>query len=85
MVAWCSDKCSTVKVKLTSGLVIPRHFDQSRKRLVEEILKGTELVTDSDDYTYLPVNNDEPETSSSQLKSPDVPATEQLPQNRLNL
>ena len=71
----------SIKIKLTSGLVIHCHFDQIRKRSIEEIPKDTELVTDSDAYAYLPVNNDEPETSSSQLGSPGVPATEQLPQN----
>ena len=73
---------SVTQRSLTSGLVIHHHFDQIRKRSVEEIPKDTELVTDSDAYTYLPVSNDEPETSSSQLGSPDVPATGQLPQNR---
>ena len=70
----------SLKVKLTSGLVMHHHFDQIRKRSVEEIPKGKELVPDSDANTYLPVNNDKPETNcnSSQLGSPDVPATEQL-------
>ena len=72
----------SLKVKVTSGLVINRHFDQICKRSVEKFLNGTMLVTDSDAYTNLPVNNDEPETSSSQLGSPDVAATEQLPKNR---
>ena len=81
MVARCSDKCSTAFTKLTSGLVIHRHFDQICKRSTEEIPKDTELVTDFDAYTYLPVNSDKPETSSSQLESPDVPETKQLPQN----
>ena len=62
--------------------MIHRHFDQIRKRSTEEIPKDTGLVTDFDAYTYLPVNNDETETNSSQLESPDVPETKQLPQNR---
>ena len=41
-----------------------------------------ELVADPDAYTYLPLNNDEPETRSSQARSPEVSAIEQLPQNR---
>ena len=73
-------QCS-LKVNLTSGLVMNCHFDEICKRSVEKFLKDTVLVTDSDAYTYLPVNNDEPETSLSQLGSPDVPATEQLPKN----
>ena len=62
------------KVKLTSSSVI-HHFDLIHKRSVGEISKDTELVMDSDAYTNLPVNNDEPETSSSQLGSPDDSAT----------
>ena len=73
----------SLKVKLTSGLVMHHHFDQIRKRSVEEIPKDKELVPDSDAYTYLPVNNDKPETNSSQLGSPDVPATEQLHYHRI--
>ena len=72
----------SLKVKLTSGLVMNRRFDQICKRSVEKFVKDTVLVIDSDAYTYLPVNNDEPETGSSQLGSPDVSATEQLPKNR---
>ena len=53
----------SLKVKLTSGLVMNCHFDQICKRSVEQIPIYTELVMDSDAYTYLPVNNDEPETS----------------------
>ena len=43
-----------------------------------------ELVADPDAYTYLPLNNDEPETMhrSLQARRPEVSATEQLPQNR---
>ena len=72
----------SLKVKLTSGLVIHRHFDQIRKRSVDVKPGDTELVADSDAYTYLPVNNDDPETTSSQAGSPEVLATEQLPQNQ---
>ena len=58
------------------------HFDQIRKRSVDEIPEDKELATDSDAYTYFPVNNDESEIVSLQSGSPDAPATEQLPQNR---
>ena len=71
----------SLKVKLTSDFVIHHHFDQIRKRSIEEIPQNTELVTDSDVYAYFPVNNDKPETSSSQSGSLDIPPTEQLPQN----
>ena len=72
----------SLKVRLTSGLVIHHHFDQIRKRSLDEIPEDKELVTDSDAYTYFPVSNDKSETISSQSGSPDPPATEQLPQNR---
>ena len=68
----------SLKVKLISGLVIHRHFDQIHKRTVDKIPEDRELVTDSDAYTYFSVNNDESETISSQPGSPDAPTTEQL-------
>ena len=74
-------QCS-LKVKLTSGLVIHRHFDQIRKGSVDVTPGDTELIADSDAYTYLPINNDNPETTLSQAGSPEVLATEQLPQNQ---
>ena len=46
---------------------------------MEEILKDTELVTDSGSYTYLPVCNDKSEICLSQIASSDVSATEQSP------
>lgn len=44
-------QCS-LKVKLTSGLVIYHHFDQICERSVDELLGDTVLVADLDAYTY---------------------------------
>ena len=73
-------QCS-VKVKLISGLVIHRHFDQVRKRTVDE--PPVELASESDPeaYTYISVNSDEPVVSET-TSSPDAPAVTQLPHNR---
>ena len=69
----------SVKVKLTSGLVIHRHLDQIRKRTVEE---SPVPDTDPDAYAYFPMNNDESNVSDNNSASPGLPAIEQLPQNR---
>ena len=74
-------QCS-LKVKLTSSLVIHRHFDQICKGSADVTPGDTELIADCDAYTYLPVNNDDPETTLLLAGSPEVLATEQLPQNR---
>ena len=61
----------SLKVMLTSGLVIHCHFNQIDKRSVDKILRDTEFATDSNVYACLPLKNN----GSSQSGSPDVPAT----------
>ena len=71
-VAWRS-----VKVKLTSGLVIHRHFDQVRKRTVDEPPVKSTSESDPEAYTYISVNSDEPVVS----ETTDAPAVTPLPHN----
>ena len=68
----------SVKVKLTSGLVIYRHFDQIRKRTVDE--PPIESESDPEAYTYISVNSDKP--VSETVSSPEAPAVEQIPHDR---
>ena len=68
----------SVKVKLTSGLVIHHHFDQIRKRTVEEPTVEPASECDSEAYTYVSVNSDESVVSET-VASPAAPAAEQTP------
>ena len=58
-----------MKVKLTSGLVIHRHFDQIRKITVDKPPVESVPETDPEAYTYISVNSDGPEAVSR--KGPD--------------
>ena len=66
----------SVKVKLTSGLVIHRHFDQIRKKTVKEPTVEPASECDSEAYTYISVNSDE-SVASETVASPAAPAAEQ--------
>ena len=70
----------SVKVKLTSGLVVHCHFDQIRKRIADE--PPVESVSESHPkaYTYISVNSDKP--VSETVSSPEAPAVEQIPHYR---
>ena len=77
---WLPDKVisvaqHSVKVKLTSGLVIHHHFDQISK----ELLTNPQL-SQCQSYTYIPVNSDEP--VSETVSSPEAPTIEQIPHYR---
>ena len=71
----------SVKVKLISDLVIHRHFDQIRKRTVEEPTVEPASECDSEAYTYISVNSDESVVSET-VASPAAPAAEQTPLTR---
>ena len=64
----------SVKVKLTSGLVIHRHFDQIRERTVDEPPVESVSESDPEAYTYISVNSDKP--VSETVLSPEAPAIE---------
>ena len=66
----------SVKVKLTSGLVIHRHFDQIRKRTVKEPTVEPASECDSEAYTYISVNSNK-SVAFETLASPAAPAAEQ--------
>ena len=71
----------SVKVKLTSGLVIHRHFDQIRKRTVDEPTVEPASECDSKAYTYISVNSDESVVSET-VTSPEASAAEPTPHTR---
>ena len=71
----------SVKVKLTNGLVIHRHFDQVRKRTINDLPAESAPESDPEAYTYISVNSDEPVVSES-MSSSEAPVVEQLPHNR---
>ena len=70
-----------MKVKLTNSLVIHRHFDQVRKRTVNDPPAESSPESDPEAYTYISVNSDELVVSES-TSSSNAPVIEQLPHNR---
>jgi len=70
----------SIKVKLTSGLVIHRHFDQIR-RTVDEPTVEPASECDSEAYTYISVNSEE-SVASETVASPEAPAAKQTPHTR---
>ena len=83
---WLPGKVSSVaqrsvKVKLTSGLVIHRDFDQIRKRTVDEPTVDPASECDSKAYTYISVNSDESVVSET-VTSPESSAAEPTPHTR---
>ena len=71
----------SVKVKLTNGLVIHRHFDQVHKRTINDPPAESAPESDPEAYTYISVNSDEPVVSES-MSSSEAPVVEQLPHNQ---
>ena len=61
--------------------MIHRHFDQIRKRTVEEPTVEPASECDSEAYTYISVNSDKSVVSET-VASPVAPAAEQTPLTR---
>ena len=72
----------SVKVKLTSSLVIHHHFDQIRKRTVDEPPVESVSESDPEAYTYIQVSVNSDEPVSETVSSPEAPAVEQIPHYR---
>lgn len=65
----------SVKVKLTSGLIIHRHFDQIHKRTVDEPPVVPTSECDPEAYIYISVDSNEPVVSET-VSSSEAPAAE---------
>ena len=71
-----------VKVKLASGLVICHHFDQIHKRTFDKTPVDKVPESDSDAYTYFPMDSDKSNVSESATLQAGSPVVEQLSPNR---